>query len=156
MPRHKAKPAVLRARVRSDALEEVLAGSRGSERARGFLKLLRHVKGPKAGQSFDLAPWQDQEIVTTLYDSLRADGTRQFRQGYISFARKSGKTTLAAGLSLYHLFADGEYGGEVYAAASSREQASLLFDVAASMVEASPILRSRATVSRATNSSVTA
>ena len=38
----------------------------------------------------------------------------------------------------------------MYAAASSREQASLLFDVAASMVEQSPILRARCTVSRAT------
>ena len=80
----------------------------------------------------------------------RGVSTRRYRQGYLSFARKSGKTTLAAGLGLYHLFADGEAGGENYAAASSREQASLLFDVAASMVEANPLLRARCTVSRAT------
>jgi phage terminase large subunit-like protein len=127
-----------------------LGGSSGAERVRRFLRLLRHVKGPKAGEPFILADWQDEEIITPLYDSLRPDGTRRYRQGYLSFARKSGKTTLAAGLALYHLFADGEPGGEVYAAASSREQASLLFDVAASMVEASPILRAHCTVSRAT------
>jgi phage terminase large subunit-like protein len=141
---------LLKVRTKTDALEDILAGSTGAERVRRFLRLLKHVKGPKAGEPFVLADWQDREIITPLYDSIRPDGARQYRQGYLSFARKSGKTTLAAGLSLYHNFADGECGGEVYAAASSREQAALLFDVAASMVEACPVLRSRATVSRAT------
>jgi phage terminase large subunit-like protein len=150
MPRRKARPALLRVRTKADALEDVLAGSFGAERVRRFLRLLKHVKGVKAGEPFILADWQDREIIESLYDTRRADGSRQFRQGYLSFARKSGKTTLSAGLGLYHLFADSEYGGEVYAAASSREQASLLFDVAASMVESCPVLRSRATVSRAT------
>ncbi|HYD16744.1 MAG TPA: terminase TerL endonuclease subunit [Candidatus Nanoarchaeia archaeon] len=150
MPRRKAKPAIARVTQCADALEEALKGAKGAERVRRFLALVKHPKGIKAGQPFILAPWQDKEIVTPLYDTFRTDGTRQYRQGYISFARKSGKTTLAAGLGLYHTFADGEFGGEVYAAASSREQASLLFDCAASMVEASPILRARATVSRAT------
>ena len=150
MPRRKARPAQLKVRTKCDALEDILAGSFGAERVRRFLRLLKHVKGPKAGQPFELADWQDSEIIEPLYDTRRTNGTRQYRQGYLSFARKSGKTTLAAGLGLYHLFADGEFGGEVYAAASSREQAALLFDVAASMVEACPVLRSRATVSRAT------
>jgi len=150
MPRRSPKPAILRVTSRADALEDLLQGLTGARRVRAFLALLKHVKGIKAGLPFVLADWQDEEIVTPLYDALRADGTRQYRHGYLSFARKSGKTTLAAGLGLYHTFADGEFGGEVYAAASSREQAALLFDVAASMVEACPVLRSRATVSRAT------
>jgi len=150
MPRYKARKAILRAAHAADGLEVYLGDSRGSECVRRFFTLLKHVKGPKAGERFVLADWQDREIVTPLYDERRPDGTRRYRQGYLSFARKSGKTTLAAALALYHLFADGEQGGEVYAAASSREQASLLFDVAASMTEASPILRARCTVSRAT------
>src|ERR1039457_7099590 len=101
MPRYKAKPALLRAVHSADGLEDYLAGSSGAERVRRFLRLLRHVKGPKAGEVFELAPWQDEEIVIPLYDSLRPDGTRRYRQGYLSFARKSGKTTLAAGLGLY-------------------------------------------------------
>jgi phage terminase large subunit-like protein len=131
-----------------DRLEEVLGNTKGAERVCRFLGLLRHTKGIRAGSPFIPADWQRAEIIEPLYNTLRKDGTRQFRQGYLSFARKSGKTTLTAGLGLYHLLADGESGGEVYAAASSREQAGLLFDCAASFVEGSPILRARCSVSR--------
>jgi phage terminase large subunit-like protein len=48
--------------------------------------------------------------------------------------RKNGKTELAAALALYFLLADGEIGGEVYSAAADREQAGLVFGVAAQMV----------------------
>lgn len=150
MPRKSPRPALLRATSRADALEDFLRDASGAERVRAFLAMLRHVKGIKAGRSFTLAAWQWDDIVRPLYDTFRADGTRQYRHGYLSFARKAGKTTLAAGLGLYHTFADGEFGGEVYVAASSREQAALAFDVAVGMTESCPVLRSRATISRAT------
>lgn len=47
---------------------------------------------------------------------------------------------LAAGVALKLLFADDEYGAEVYGAASDREQASIVFNVAASMVRKDPAL----------------
>ena len=148
MPR--VRKVALRKRAFSDPLEDALAGTHGAERVRLFFeRCLVHVKGPKAGQPFILTAWQFEEIIRPLYDTLRADGLRQYRHGYLSFARKAGKTTLAAGLALYHLFADGEFGGEIYCAATSREQAGLLFDIAVGMAEASPVLRTRAAVTRA-------
>jgi phage terminase large subunit-like protein len=47
--------------------------------------------------------------------------------------RKNAKTTLASGLALYGLTRDGEMGAQVYTAAFSRDQASLVFAPAAKM-----------------------
>lgn len=41
-----------------------------------------------------------------------------FRSGYVEIARKNGKTTMASGLALYMMLADGEAGAEVYSAAT--------------------------------------
>ncbi len=149
MPRRRRRLVIPRLGNAPDTLETRLEGLRGADRVATFLRVFcKHVKGWKAGLPFELADWQMDEIIRPLYDTLRPDRLRRYRQGYLSFARKSGKSTLAAGLSLYHLFADAEYGAEVYCAASSREQASLIFDIAASMVEMSPALRARAAVTR--------
>jgi hypothetical protein len=55
--------------------------------------------------------------------------------------RAQGKTPFGAGLMLYMLVADGERGAQVYAAATSRDQAKLAFTDAERMVEASPARR---------------
>ena len=112
-----------------------------ADRAIGFFRdCLTHVKGEKAGQPFELDNWQE-DIVGALFGWKRPDGTRRFRTAYIEIPRKNGKSTLCAGLALYMLFSDGEAGAEVYSAAAEREQASIVFDIAAQMVSAEPVLR---------------
>jgi phage terminase large subunit-like protein len=112
-----------------------------ADRAVGFFRdCLTHVKGEKAGQPFELDNWQEN-IVSAMFGWKRTDGTRRFRTAYIEIPRKNGKSTLCAGLALYMLFSDGEAGAEVYSAAAEREQASIVFDIAAQMVGAEPILR---------------
>jgi phage terminase large subunit-like protein len=54
--------------------------------------------------------------------------------------RKNGKSELAAAIALYGLLGDGEIGAEVYSAAADRDQASLVFNVAAEMVRNDPEL----------------
>jgi phage terminase large subunit-like protein len=54
--------------------------------------------------------------------------------------RKNGKSELAAAVALYGLLADGETGAEVYSAASDRDQAGLVFGVAAQMIRQDPEL----------------
>ena len=54
--------------------------------------------------------------------------------------RKNGKSELAAAIALYGLLADGELGAEVYSAAADRDQAGLVFGVAAQMVRNDPDL----------------
>lgn len=108
-----------------------------------FEVALVHVKGEWAHQQFRLMPWQRQ-IVGDLFGWKRRDGTRRYRKAYIEVPRKNGKSTIAAGIALYLLFADGEYGADVYSAAADREQAAIVFETAKQMVELSPLLRPRA------------
>jgi phage terminase large subunit-like protein len=71
---------------------------------------------------------------------VRADGLRQYRTAYLERGRKNGKSEEAAAVALYCLVADGEEGAEVYGAACDRDQASIVFHVAADMVRRSPHL----------------
>jgi phage terminase large subunit-like protein len=103
-----------------------------------FINALTHTKGKFARQRFDLRPWQVQ-IVKKLF-KRRKDGLRQYRTCLLMLPRKNGKSELAAAVALYGLLGDGEIGAEVYSAASDKDQAALVFNVAASMVRADPVL----------------
>ena len=113
-----------------------------------FNQALVHVKGADAGRPLALSDWQYRDIIAPLFGTLRPDGMRQYRTAYIEIPRKNGKSTLAAGIALYLLLADGEKGAEIVSAAADREQASIVFDIASSMVQHSPILSSHCTVLR--------
>ena len=110
-----------------------------------FFGFLRHSKGEWAGQTFALAPWQ-AFAVGSLFGWQRADGLRRFRTAYCAVPRKNGKSTLSAGIALYLLVADGEQGAEIYSAATTRDQARIVFDEAKRMVGSSPALKRRVQV----------
>ncbi len=125
---------------------EHLGGLRGlqfdaesAQRSIDFFELLHHSKGEWAGRVFDLEPWQ-QFILWNLFGWKRADGTRRYRTAHIEIGRKNGKTQLAAGIGIYMLVADREGGAEVYAGATKRDQAKILWDEAKRMVKKSPEL----------------
>lgn len=107
-----------------------------------FFGLLKHSKGEWGGRPVVLEPWQ-QWVVAMLFGWKRADGTRRFRTAYLEVARKNGKTTLAAGLGLYMMVADGEPGAEVYAAATKLNQARICHSEATRMVSQSQVLSKR-------------
>lgn len=113
------------------------------------MRNLRHTKGKWAGKPFTLLPWQEQ-IVRDLFGVVKPDGKRQFRSAYVEIPKKNGKSELAAAIALYLLFADNEMSAEVYGAASDRQQASIVFDVAKQMVEMSPALMRRCKIMGAT------
>jgi phage terminase large subunit-like protein len=75
---------------------------------------------------------------------LRA--TRQYRKCYTEIPKKNGKSELAAGVALFGLFADDEPAAEVYGAATDRDQASIVFDVASGMVQQSAALSQRSKI----------
>lgn len=112
-----------------------------------FGRLLIHTKGEWAGQKFILEDWQREEIIEPLFGWKRiSDGTRRYRTAYIEVPRKNGKSTMAAGIGLYLLYADDEPGAEVYSAAADRDQANIVFDEAKRMTESAPPLIKRAQV----------
>jgi phage terminase large subunit-like protein len=127
------------------------AGERGlfwdvdaARHAIAFFGHLRHSTGEWANQPFELQPWQ-AFVIGSLYGWKRADGLRRFRTAYVEVARKNGKSVLLAGTALYALVADHELGAHVYAAATTRDQARIVFGEAERMVDASPALRARIT-----------
>lgn len=111
-----------------------------------FERYLKHTKGKWAGAKFELMDWQKNDIIRPLFGWKRKDGTRKYRTAYIEIPRKNGKSTLSSGIALYLLFADNEYGAEIYSAAADREQAAIVFEIAKAMVEASPALKKRAKI----------
>lgn len=112
-----------------------------ADRAIGFFhEHLQLTDGKFDGLPFYLQPFQ-QFIVGCLFGWRQKDGRRRFRKAYVECAKGNGKSPLAGGIGLYMLLADGEAAAEVYAAATTREQASILWRDAARMVEASPSLR---------------
>ena len=124
-----------------NAIEKGWVFSRqAAERAINFCHKLKHVKGSQwAGKHIQLEPWQ-QFIIWNLFGFLMADtGYRRFREAYVSVAKKNGKTTLAAPLSLYMGIADKEMGAEVYYVAAVRYQARICFDMAKLMVQRSDL-----------------
>ena len=106
-----------------------------------FHDCLKHQEGKKALESFLLEDWQ-QAIVGNLYGwkTDKTKLTRRYREAFIFEPRKNGKTTLAAGIALKALFADGEYGAQVYSAAGDRDQAKLIYRQAAGMVRSDDYL----------------
>ena len=86
--------------------------------------------------------WQEQ-IIRDLFGILKPNGYRQFNTAYIEIPKKNGKSELAAAVALLLTCGDGEQRAEVYGAAADRQQASIVFDVAADMVRMCPALNKR-------------
>jgi phage terminase large subunit-like protein len=109
-----------------------------------------HIKGPKAkviGQDdegravwnpIQLEAWQCW-ILTTIFGWKRA-GTalRRFRTAFVLVPRKNAKSTIAAVVLLFMLTADGEVGAECYPAATTRDQAKVVAEIAWEMARKSP------------------
>ena len=110
-----------------------------------FFDFLKHSKGEFAGKKFILSAWQ-QAYLYVLFGWKNEDNTRRFRTSYIEISRKNGKSTMAAGVALYLLAADGEQGAEIYSAATKRDQAKFVHGEAERMVRASKALRSLITL----------
>jgi phage terminase large subunit-like protein len=108
-----------------------------------FERFLVHTKGKWAGRPFELMEWQKEQIIRPLFGWKRKDGNRKYRTAYIEIPRKNGKSTLSAGIALYLLSADGEYGAEVYSAAGDREQARIVFEDCKQMINMVPALKKR-------------
>lgn len=113
-----------------------------------FSEILMHTKGRWARHSFALADWQRDGIVAPLFGTVVWSDEaqryiRRYRIAWVEVARKNGKSEILAGFALYLLVADDEESAEIYGCARDKDQARKVFDVAARMVQLSPILSRR-------------
>lgn len=128
-----------------------------------FRKVLCLNGGDFEGKPFDPLPWQCF-ILGNLFGWLRLDTARypsttlppealaaeldaglyrRYRVAYQETGKGSGKSPLAGGVGLYMMIADNESRAEVYAAATKKDQAMILYRDALAMVDQSPALKSR-------------
>ena len=109
---------------------------------RFYRTVLKLNGGEFEGLPFELLPWQ-KFIVGSIFGWKSSDGYRRFRVIYVESGKGSGKSPLAAGVGLTGLIADNEARAEIYAAATKKDQAMILFRDAVAMVQQSPELTKR-------------
>jgi phage terminase large subunit-like protein len=98
-------------------------------------------EGRDLGKGVKLREWQRAEI-RKIYDNPA--GTRR---AIISFGRKNAKTTLSAFLLLLHLSGpEAIVNSQLYSTAQSRDQAAVIFALAAKIIRMSPLLREIVTI----------
>ncbi len=107
-----------------------------------FIECLSHTKGTWAGKPFELIDWQEQ-IIRDVFGTIKPNGYRQFNTAYVEIPKKQGKSELAAAIALLLTCGDNEERAEVYGCAADRQQASIVFEVAADMVRMCPALNKR-------------
>ncbi len=100
----------------------------------------KHYKGGWAGQPMLLELWQSEAIRFT-FGWLDLDGFRVIRTLWVEVARKNGKSQLAAAIGCYLLIADGEPGAEIYASATTRPQAKIVWNAAKMIIKQNPALQ---------------
>lgn len=91
---------------------------------------------------FLLESWQ-AFIIGSLFGWRWESGYRRFRNAYIEIGKGNGKTPLLAAVGLYGLLMDGQRAPEIYAAASDRDQAEIMYRDAVRMAQSSPELSKR-------------
>lgn len=106
-----------------------------ANRAINFIKKCRHTDGKWKGQPFNLKPFQAWIVAMIFGWVYKSDGFRRFQRSYLEIPRKAGKTELLAAIALYVLWKDAEPGGQVFSFASSKMQASVVYEVAIQMLE---------------------
>ncbi len=103
----------------------------------------KHSKGKMGGKPFILELWQKSLIAATFGIVHKIDNTRKYQEVLFIVARKNGKSTLAAGIGLYLMVADNEPGSDIFACATKKDQAKLIWLEAKRMVKKSPVLLKR-------------
>lgn len=107
-----------------------------------FFEKYLTLTGDYAGQPFLLMPWVRQ-VLRDIFGTLDDEGLRQFKDVYLEVGKKNNKTTLCAGLAVMALATARNSGTEVYSAATSKDQAAIVYRAACQMIAKSRPLYQR-------------
>lgn len=115
------------------------------DRVLAALHNLRHTQGEWYGRPLDPMAWQVAYVIAPVFGWVAPDDqgrvVRIVRRLFVEIPRKSGKTTIGAGLTAYLAFADGEPGAQVTCAATNEKQARFAFDPLRKLARETPALR---------------
>lgn len=114
-----------------------------AEKSIRFFESVLFLNGGRfEGAPFLLVGWQ-AFVIGSIFGWKAPDGFRRFRVAYAETGKGSGKSPLAAGIGMKGLVADNEPRAEVYAGATKKDQAMILFRDAVAMFNQSPELKKR-------------
>lgn len=118
------------------------------ERAVDFLRRLHH---PKSESGMIDLPLFWERIVRRIYGPAFPDGRRQVRTAFILLPRGARKTTVGAGLSLLHTVGwEKRPSGQAMVAASAEEDATIAYDEAVGLINATPWLEGKMKLNEST------
>ena len=110
-----------------------------------FVERLPHVEGVWATPTIRLEPAQ-VFFICNLFGFRNADGSRRFTAALFAVARKNAKSALAAAILLYVFCTEPEVGPQILSAATTGDQARIVWGVAKRMVEKTSDLRAAFTL----------
>lgn len=112
-----------------------------------FIENLPHVEGewndPETGlPKPTICMYPAQVFATVQLFGFRAhNGKRRYTKCLLGVARKQGKSSWSAGVMLYVFTCENETGPKIFTAATTGDQARLIFDYACKMIEKTPELK---------------
>ena len=98
-----------------------------------------HHEGDLAPNLIELELWEKADL-SIIFGIVDKNGRRQFREVIWIIGRKNGKSLIAAAISDYMTYMDGEYGARIYFVAPKLDQARICYDAFYQMVKAEPEL----------------
>lgn len=102
----------------------------------------RHSKGKFGGKPVTLELWE-KAMLATMFGFIDIDGNRKYREVILIVGKKNGKSLISSVVGNYLFLADGEAGPEVYAVATKKDQAKIIWLEAKRMIKKSPALSKR-------------
>ena len=102
----------------------------------------KHSKGKFGGKAVVLELWEKAHFAT-VFGFIDINGNRKYRKSKLIVGKKNGKSLLASIVGLYMQVGDGEAGPEIYAVATKRDQAKIIWLEAKRMVRKSKSLLKR-------------
>lgn len=106
-------------------------------------KYCKHSKGKFGGKPVRLELWE-KALLAAVFGFVDDEGNRKYREALLIVAKKNGKSLLASAVGNYLLFGDGEAGPEIYAVATKKDQAKIIWNEARRMIRKSAALLRRA------------
>lgn len=102
----------------------------------------RHSKGKFGGKPVVLELWE-KAMLATIFGFVDISGNRKYQEALLIVGKKNGKSLIASIVGLYLLVGDGEAGPEIYAVATKKDQAKIIWSESKRMVRKSPSLLKR-------------
>ena len=106
-----------------------------------FVELMPHIEGEWNSPTIVLEPWQVFILGCVFGWRRKVDGHRRFNTVYQEVARKNAKSAIASCIALYCLTCEGERGPQIKTAATTGDQARIIFDISKKMAERTPKFR---------------